>query len=121
MIKRLMFSIILFLIGFVSCKQTKSKVTSITLSGNPTTGYTWEYFLEDESLVSVEEQVFYKGNDGRIGAPSDFIYHFTGIKEGETSVIFEYKRPWENNPPISRKVFSVKVHSDKSVDIKETN
>lgn len=107
---------------FISCSSSKplaSKENIIELKGNPTTGYTWFYSIEDETVISVEEQIEYLGENGMVGAPSLFRYSVTGLKEGKTILNFEYKRGWETVAPIKKCRYEIAVDVSKRVKITE--
>ncbi len=97
-----------------SCTSVKSKGSKkiIELEGNPTTGYTWVYTVEDEALISIKESEKYLGKNGMVGAPSLFTYKITALKRGATKILFEYKRPWEENPPLETKVYGITIEQN---------
>lgn len=106
---------------FASCASTdfKAEKKTIELKGNPTTGYTWLYQIEDESVISIEEDVKYLGAKGMVGAPSLFTYTVTARKAGTTKITFEYKRPWETQPALETKVYEVSVDDQGRLVISE--
>ena len=70
----------------------------IKLESNPTTGYSW--FLSDKvdsTLVSVTDPVFIESKKDKelVGAGGYEIFTIKGISKGETSIILNYERPWE--------------------------
>ena len=114
------------LCGFViallaSCASTdfKAEKNTIELKGNPTTGYSWFYEIEDDSVISIEEDVKYLGSKGMVGAPSLFTYTVTARKSGNTKITFEYKRPWETQPALETKVYKVSVDDQGRLVISE--
>ncbi len=106
---------------FASCASTdfKAEKNTIELKGNPTTGYSWFYQIEDDSVISIEEDVKYLGAKGMVGAPSLFIYTVTARKAGTTKITFEYKRPWETQPALETKVYEVSVDAQGRLVISE--
>ena len=106
---------------FASCASTsfKAEKKTIELKGNPTTGYTWLYEIEDESVISIEEDVKYLGAKGLVGATSLFTYIVTARKAGSTKITFEYKRPWETQPALETKVYEVSVDDQGRLVISE--
>ena len=106
---------------FVSCASTdfKAEKKTIELKGNPTTGYSWFYEIEDDSVISIEEDVKYLGVKGMVGAPSLFTYTVTARESGSTKITFEYKRPWENQPALETKVYEVSVDDQGRLVISE--
>jgi len=107
------------LISCSSSKTFKSHSDSIQLKGNPTTGYSWYYTIDDESLVSIEENVEYLGADGVCGAPSMFTYTINSLKEGETTLHFVYKRHWEKDSEIDFKDYLINIDSSGTIKITE--
>ena len=106
---------------FASCASTsfKAEKKTIELKGNPTTGYSWFYEIEDDSVISIEEDVKYLGANGMVGAPSLFTYTVTARKAGNTKITFEYKRPWETQPALETKVYEVSVDDQGRLVISE--
>lgn len=124
-LKRLFTVLMIFLGGyFISCtsqKSFKSDSVTIELKGNPSTGFTWEYKLSSEDIVEVSKEVKYLGAEGMVGAPSIFYFNIKSIKSGNTLLSFEYKRPWESNPPAEKKVFYINVEENGNILISEDN
>ena len=114
--------IVLFLSGmiFAGCKSAAFKTSEKTLElkGNPTTGYTWIYTVEDESIIQVSEEIKYLGEKGIVGAPSLFTYTIRSVKPGTTSLKFEYKRPWEEKAAEEVRVFEVRVKENGEIVLK---
>jgi inhibitor of cysteine peptidase len=69
---------------------------SVTLEGNPTTGYTWQCEIGDDRIVSLTNESS-TPDSALIGAGSTFHWTFKALKPGETTVTFRYYRPWEGN------------------------
>jgi predicted secreted protein len=90
--------------------------TSVILSGNPTTGYTWTLenkdALEYMTLISQEIKKI-NSEDGKAGSPSSYEFNFT-VNEGpsgRTQILkFIYSRPWEKDiPPVQEKIYEIKI------------
>ena len=111
------------LIMITSCNSTKGEFQSqskeISLMGNPTTGYTWTYEIEDESIIEIKEFEKYLGDNGIVGAPSQFTYVITSKKAGKTAIKFSYSRSWENNPPAKIEEYRVIVNNSGTIEIKK--
>lgn len=64
------------------------------LKGNPTTGYTWHYTVENNDIIKLNDE-----NDIRdsnmIGAGNTYTWNFKALKAGQTKIIFRYYRDWE--------------------------
>lgn len=106
---------------FASCASTRfaSEEKTIQLKGNPTTGYNWFYQISDDSIIAVEEYVKYLGDDMVVGAPSMFTYTITSLKPGQTTLHFEYKRPWETVEPAETKEYIITVAENGKIKIEE--
>ena len=112
---------LMMMIGAVctSCATFKSQKAVIELGGNPTTGYTWNYQIEDEAVVKVDEEIRYLGKNGVVGAPSKFTYTIHSLKAGNTKIKFEYKRPWEQTPADKVVIYEVSVNQNGKIEVKE--
>ncbi|MBO7638661.1 MAG: protease inhibitor I42 family protein [Treponema sp.] len=104
-------ALVLTAVLFISCSsnQFKSRKKKIEMEGNPTTGYTWLYTIEDESIVRLEKKTKYLGSRNMSGAPSLFTYTIISLKPGRTKITFEYKRPWEDKPAEDTTIYTVTV------------
>lgn len=113
--------LILLSILLAGCKSTSLATNEriIELKGNPTTGYTWLYTVGDESIIQVEEKITYLGQDGVVGAPSLFTYKIIALREGETTLKFEYKRPWEDKEAEAVRLFEVSVKGAGKIVVRE--
>ena len=111
---------LMILTGCTTAKGFKSDKAELSLKGNPTTGYTWIVQIEDESIISIEEKTKYLGSNGVVGAPSMFYYTIHSLKSGTTTLRFEYRRPWESNPPLELHVYDVTVEKSGKLILQET-
>lgn len=113
---------LMMMIGAVctSCATFKSQKAVIELGGNPTTGYTWNYQIEDEAVIKVDEEIRYLGKNGVVGAPSKFTYTIYSLKAGNTKIKFEYKRPWEQTPADKVVIYEVRVKENGAIEVKES-
>ena len=69
---------------------------TITLEGNPSTGYTWEAKDLDASMfVQVGDPVFTSSNPGAVGAGGTLVLTFKALKAGTATLNLVYHRPWE--------------------------
>ena len=73
------------------------KVATISLEENATTGYTWHYLVDDESVLSFlsEETKTTTSDEKIVGAPTIHTWKFTADKAGTTTLKFAYCREWE--------------------------
>lgn len=86
----------------------KGQFLTVSLEGNPTTGFTWEAAdLDDQILRQVGEAQFSPDSD-LIGAGGTQTLRFEALNSGQTTLGLVYRRPWEDkSDPL--KIFSVRV------------
>lgn len=113
--------LIFFCLLLAGCKSVSFNTNEKTLElrGNPTTGYTWIYTVEDDSIILVEEDIKYLGQDGVVGAPSLFTYTIKSLKQGKTTLKLEYKRPWEDKAAEEIRYFVVTVKENGKIILTE--
>lgn len=66
----------------------------VILNGNPTTGYTWHYKIENEDKLKEVESAEV-GWSIAIGSGSTFTWDFEAVKAGKAKITFKYYRDWE--------------------------
>lgn len=93
--------------------ESKSENARISMIGNPTTGFSWEYSQNPDGIVSLQETQTYLGADGIDGAPSRFDYVLSAKKDGETTLTFVYRRSWEKDEPLEKSSYKVEVKNNK--------
>ena len=72
----------------------------VVLEENPSTGYTWEYTEEPEGRLELTETRVFEGEESEpkmVGAPVTRVWKFTAVKEGEVTLRYIYRRPWETD------------------------
>ena len=74
----------------------KGKLINITLTSNPTTGYSWETEPYDESLMKFVRST-YSPNSDRIGSNGQRIIEFKALNSGRIVLELFYMRVWEKN------------------------
>ena len=86
----------------------------IRLESNPTTGYSW--FLGeqiDNNIISITDPEFIQAKKDKklVGAGGYEVFTVKAISKGETSIILNYERPWEEEEePI--KTFEITILVD---------
>jgi inhibitor of cysteine peptidase len=83
----------------------------ISLSGNPTTGYSWKSAAPPgDALKPVGEPEYAQtpGRAGMVGVGGTFVFKFKAVKPGKAEVKLAYARPWEKDKPPA-KTFAVPV------------
>lgn len=90
---------------------------TITLEGNPTTGFIWEYVAEGSGSVELINEAIISQNqdENLVGAPSLFTFSFRGVKPGRVNLIFEYARPWEGGEKLETRIYSIVVNDDLTI------
>ena len=86
---------------------------SVTLPGNPTTGFVWQV-AECPDVVQVnlafEASTPAPGERPVCGRPCGTVVTVTGLKAGQGAVTLIYARPWEKDtPPAQKRIFTVNV------------
>lgn len=102
-------------------KTAENSVTGkISLHGNASTGYTWQYSVKDTSIaeLSEEDSVSDDPTGQLCGAGETHIWDIKGLKEGQTEVTFNYLRPWESEI-LESKTYIINVDSDLNVTVTE--
>lgn len=69
---------------------------TITFPENPSTGYSWFYTINDESLVSYISDETIASEVEIPGAAGQHAFTFESTGKGVSTISFESKRPWEN-------------------------
>ncbi len=131
--KKLFFlSILVFLAMNFGCKSTKEveineskdektaqdfprgKAFEVCLESNPTTGFSWECVIFDESVATLSAQKYEQFDAGKdidgVGGIERFV--FLCKKEGETQVVFTYRRPWKGGETATIRTALLKVDSN---------
>jgi inhibitor of cysteine peptidase len=80
------------------------EAVSITLAGNPTTGYTWELADIDWAVLASDPEPAFKADSSLTGAGGKFTFRFFALKAGSSAVKLTYRRPWEKDVPPLRSV-----------------
>ncbi|MEW6140143.1 MAG: protease inhibitor I42 family protein [Thermodesulfobacteriota bacterium] len=75
----------------------------ITLPENPSTGFKWEARFNGDFLV-LQSRKYVSAGTGRMGGGGLAVFSFLPLKQGETSLVFRYKRPWENGATRERSI-----------------
>ena len=81
------------------------QIFAIEVAGNPTSGYLWEARFDGHHL-ELQAQAYEPGK--AVGAGGRETLSFRALKAGETEVLLEYRRPWEQEVRDSRR-FRVEI------------
>ncbi len=106
--------------GDVSAAVYEDRI-EISLVANPSTGYSWTVEQEGSS-VEFRSETFkssVSSSDVAIaGAPGESVFTYDVVSEGQTKLIFRYRRSWEEEPPIdSHYLVIIDVGSDLSASV----
>lgn len=87
---------------------------SLTLAGNPTTGYLWKLVAVDSDVLTAEAEPVFTADSTLTGSGGKFKFRFTPLKTGSTAIKLVYHRPWEKDQkPIQTFQAYVSVSGDK--------
>ena len=70
---------------------------TISLEGNPTTGYSWEVSSIDPAVVEQVGEPDFKSDSKLIGAGGMFTFTFKAVSPGSAPVMLVYHRSWEKD------------------------
>jgi predicted secreted protein len=79
----------------VSVEVDSGGKITITLAGNPTTGYSWELATYDAAVVEPVGEPEYKSDSMLIGGGGAYTFTFKALAPGVTKVKLVYQRSWE--------------------------
>lgn len=84
-------------------------VVNVRLESNPSTGYQWVLMQYDSNLMEKPTSTYEPPSTQLIGAPGHIVWHFkfkpTAFAVSQkTTVVLEYKRPWEKTPGTSQSI-----------------
>lgn len=84
---------------------------TIELEANQTTGYEWQYTIDDQDIVEVvsEKYTEKEQDEDVVGAGGKKVFEVKGLQEGEAVVDFKYLRPWESKQPKKLRKMRIKV------------
>ena len=110
--KKLIIPVLAVALIIAACgkEAAKPQTVSITLDSNPTTGFSWQYEIQDKSAVKLVDDEYVPSNtDKKItGAGGMHSFTFACLKDCETSVIMTYKRPWKGGETAEKRLIRIK-------------
>lgn len=93
--------------GSVVLLEQGGKLT-VRLASNPTTGYSWRVARMDATALRQDGEPAYAPTAPDIVGTGGFErFMFTALRAGETELVLEYVRPWEQKP--ADKLFHLKI------------
>ena len=83
---------------------------TLTLRGNPTTGYSWDA-TEIPAEITLTEKHYEqdKTDPMMVGVGGTFHFRFKAVKKADANIHFEYRRPWEKLPAIEVRSYRVRI------------
>jgi inhibitor of cysteine peptidase len=87
-----------------SVSAAVGETISLTLAGNPTTGYTWELADIDRAVLAPDPAPSFAADSSLTGAGGKVTFRFIARKAGSSAVNLSYRRPWETGVPPLRSV-----------------
>jgi inhibitor of cysteine peptidase len=84
---------------------------SISLGGNPTTGYSWGLAAVDERVLAPKGKPGYAASSEAVGAGGVFAFEFEAVAAGQTALHLVYRRPWEKRRPAQTFAVNVTVQA----------
>lgn len=99
--------------GTVVSASVGSTLT-VTLAGNPTTGYEWEVSEVDANVLAPAGEPQYVSDaapEGVVGVGGTYTFTFAAVAPGDTTLSLVYRRPFEpdDTPPVETFVVNVSV------------
>ncbi|MBQ9539720.1 MAG: protease inhibitor I42 family protein, partial [Treponema sp.] len=90
---------------------------SISFDANATTGFSWDYILDEEGIVEEQsnEYVSEKHPKGMVGYGGRQNYTFKAAKAGSTTATFIYHRPWDESSTIHTVKVLIKVDKEGNI------
>ena len=82
----------------------------ITLDSNPSTGYHWQVKSIDDTIAKLVDDEYLSPSSRLVGAGGKQVLTFESLKEGRTTIVLEYVRPWEPQSPANTYIIDLAVH-----------
>ena len=96
---------------FNKASVAKGEHFAIMLDSNPSTGYGWDVQLKAGKASLVAEDYISDAKPGSMvyGGGGKEVFVFKAEEAGTIEIEAQYKRSWENKPPLKSQGFSVTV------------
>lgn len=109
--------------GIISVATTGAQASPVLVfDSSPSTGYVWNWKIDNENVLAVSKKYvadrYYSVQDvvPMIGGGGRDLMTLSGLKAGETTVTFTYKRSWEETA-LYTLIYCVRVDEDLNVTI----
>jgi len=95
---------------------TQGQHMTLTLPGNPSTGYEWKVPQEIQATLTLHDSSYTPGSD-RIGAPGRYTFDFEAQQVGTVNLQMAYARGWETEAPADTFSLTIEIiHRPASAD-----
>jgi inhibitor of cysteine peptidase len=87
------------------------EIFSIILDSNPTTGYQWQLANPlDEKVLKLISSEYRMPETQMVGAGGKEVWTVKALSTGQTTISFEYVRPWEKDrEPAKKAIFTINI------------
>ena len=110
--------IILVILAVFIVLINSKKVNEVVLKTKGGVLYLWEYMIENDGIIELEEKESEEKTRNVIGGEKEQHFVFKGLKEGTTTITFDHRNIVENNVTNTKK-YKVTVNKKLEVNIKE--
>ena len=110
--------IILVILAVFIVLINSKKVNEVVLKTKGGVSYLWEYMIENDGIIELEEKESEEKTRNVIGGEKEQHFVFKGLKEGTTTITFDHRNIVENNVTNTKK-YKVTVNKKLEVNIKE--
>jgi predicted secreted protein len=85
---------------------------TVTLEGNPTTGYEWTYTMSRDGIVKEASNDYTQdaAGEGMVGVGGTYTFVFEGVAAGDVTLTFTYDRPWGSDGPPQTQTYKLRVN-----------
>jgi len=81
----------------------------VVLESVPGSGFRWEAIVPEGTGIVLAGEELEHGDPALVGGPASQRFRFDAVEPGEVEVRFVYRRPWEAEPPLEERTFTVTV------------
>lgn len=108
---------LVLLVGVYFLVNGEKDEIKLSFPSNPTTGYDWTYYVDNEGIIEIDEEYKSTCKEGMVGCGGTKVFEIEGVKSGEVTLTFKYKRNWEETEYDKVAIYKLKVNSLKNVEI----
>ncbi|MDP7012036.1 MAG: protease inhibitor I42 family protein [Verrucomicrobiota bacterium] len=89
----------------------KGSTLKVKLKGNPTTGFTWNDKTPAD-VLKLSGKISHQAGGRLLGAPGMSTATYQAMKTGKSKIVLEYKRVFEDKPPLNTVKINIVVTDD---------